>query len=237
MSPDELCAALFAGGHALRALGHGVVAGEGRTKLGQRTGLMGITGGAPVGIDAALSMAGTVLAHLETHPGDPLVVLVDTQSQAMARRDELLGLNEALAHLVKCLRLASLHGCRTVGILYGTAAAGAFIATALATDDLVALPGAAPSVMDLASIARVTKLPRERLDAMARTTPIFAPGIGPISAMGAVTETWQAPSDDRLDALLATPAQADQRDRRGAANGGRTRAAAVVRAVMDASRA
>ena len=47
----------------------------------------------------------------------------------MARRDEMRGLNEYLAHLAKCLLLASQQGHRTIGLEYGKAAAGAFLAT------------------------------------------------------------------------------------------------------------
>src|SRR5437016_5886355 len=101
-----------------------------------------------------------VLAAVEAGNPAPIVVIVDTASQNMARR-ELLGLNEYLAHLFKSLTLAAMHGHRTVSVLFGHAAAGAFIAAALPSQSLVALPGAEPSVMDLRSISRVTKLPLE----------------------------------------------------------------------------
>ena len=93
----------------------------------------------------------------------------------MARRDELLELNEYLAHFVKSLALAAIHGNRTVSVLFGHVAAGAFIATAL--------PGAEPSVMDLPSISRATQLPLEQLS-VAPTTP--APEtLGAASSSGA----------------------------------------------------
>ena len=60
-------------------------------------------------------------------------MLVDSDSQRMSKRDELLGLNEFLAHLAKSLIYADLSGRPTIGLLYGHTAAGAFIATALAT--------------------------------------------------------------------------------------------------------
>lgn len=100
----------------------------------------------------------------------------------MSRRDELLGLNEYLAHLAKALLLADASGHPTIGLVYGHTAAGAFIATALATRVLAALPGAHPSVMDLASVARVTKLPLERLEEMATSTSVFAPGLDNMEA-------------------------------------------------------
>ncbi|MFO1127391.1 MAG: biotin-independent malonate decarboxylase subunit gamma [Rhodospirillales bacterium] len=114
---------------------------------------------------------------------------------------------------------------------YGKAAAGAFLATALATDVLVALPGAEPWVMDLPSMARVTKLPEEQLTAMAKTTPVFAPGVEAMRKVGAVAETWEPgkPLDAQLEATLAKICLTDERDVLGAARGGRRVAADVAR--------
>ena len=75
------------------------------------------------------------------------------------------------------MALAALQGHQTVSVLFGHAAAGAFIAAGLSSESLVALPGAEASVMDLPSISRVTKLPLEQLQDLAKSTPIFAPGI------------------------------------------------------------
>jgi len=184
-------------------------------------------------------LAGHVLAAVEASARVPIVVLVDTASQNMARRDELLGLNEYLSHLAKTLALASAHGHRTVSILYGHAAAGAFIAAALSSQSLVALPGAEPSVMDLPSIARVTKLPLDTLKELAKSTPIFAPGIEPLFAIGAVTETWAAnePFAPRLATLLRQPAAtSDLRDRIGLERKGRLLAQMIAeRVAVDAT--
>jgi malonate decarboxylase gamma subunit len=240
MTLDEVITALLPGTAAPRPDEHGVVSAQARTAGGKPVGLTGLVGGAPLGVDAALAMAGHVLAHGDAGDGVPLLVLVDAQSQLMTRRDELLGLNEFLAHLAKSLTLLSLRKHRTVGLLYGKAAAGAFIATALATDTLVALEGAAPSVMDLPSIARITKLPAEQLEEMSRTTPIFAPGLEPLAATGAVAERWddRATYAAKLDALLDAPFDGrDRRDELGAERKGRLVAAAVARRVQDAVRA
>ena len=238
MTLDELADALFPRGHALHTDAHGVVGGHATTAAGCEVGVVGIAEGRPVGVDAAIALSEHVLAHLSRGGAVPLLVLVDTQSQAMARRDELLGLNEYLAHLTKSLAFAALGGHRTVGILYGHAAAGAFIATALSTEVLIAVPGAEPSVMDLPSIARVTKLPLDQLEKMAETTPIFAPGLEHLSATGAVSEFWpdRAGFAGQLDALLSGDRpQADTRDQLGAGRHGRLRAAAIARKVMDAA--
>lgn len=238
MTLGELADALFPRGHALDTGAHGVVGGHATTAAGTGVGVVGITEGKPVGVDAAIALSEHVLAHVARGGAIPLLVLVDTQSQAMSRRDELLGLNEYLAHLSKSLALAAIGGHRTIGVLYGPAAAGAFIATALSTELLVAVPGAAPSVMDLPLIARITKLPLEKLEKMSETTPIFAPGLEHLSATGAIGDTWHDPSTFgvRLDALLSDERpQADTRDRLGAARHGRLRAATIARMVIDAA--
>lgn len=245
MTLAELADALFPGGHSLSTEPSGAVSGTATTQAGIRVGVVGIAEGKPVGIDAALAMAETVLAHVAAGGHGqgvmpPLVMLVDTQSQQMARRDELLGLNEYLAHLCKSMALASFQGHRTIGILYGRAAAGAFIATALSTDLLVAVPGAEPSVMDLPSIARITKLPLRHLEDMAKSTPIFAPGLEHLAATGAVRETWNDPGNfaSKLDALLSgEPPAGDVRDQLGAERRGRLRAHEIANRVIDAATA
>jgi malonate decarboxylase gamma subunit len=164
----------------------------------------------------------------------PILVIVDTQGQLMARRDEMIGLNEYLAHLAKCLLLASQLGHRTIGLEYGKAAAGAFLATALATDCLVGLPGAEPSVMDLPSMARVTKLPEDKLKELAKTTPVFAPGLDHMFQMGAVAEIWdpKKPLDEQLEQTLRNASSTDTRDELGAQRKGRLMTAVVAKRVI-----
>ena len=239
MTLDELLPALFPAGHHVESGPHDIAAGTGRLGDGGEAVVLGITGGAPLGIDTAIVLASHVLDVARREDAVPLVLLVDTASQLMARRDELLGLNEYLAHLAKCLHLAGSNGHRTVSILHGAAAAGAFIATALATDALVAVPGAEPSVMDLPSIARVTKLELETLQRMAASTPIFAPGIEALTRTGAVAEDWTDRADfaQRLQELLRRPASsADDRGHLGAERGGRQAAARVASLVMAQAR-
>nr|WP_321985890.1 biotin-independent malonate decarboxylase subunit gamma [uncultured Lichenicoccus sp.] len=235
MTLDEVVPALFPAGHDVVPGPHDTVSGTGRLADGGEAAVLGVTGGAPLGIESAIVLASHVLDLARRDDDAPLVLLVDTASQRMARRDELLGLNEYLAHLAKCLHLASSKGHRSVSILHGAAAAGAFIATALATDRLVAVPGAEPSVMDLPSIARVTKLDLETLQRMAGSTPIFAPGIEALTRTGAVAQNWTDPAEfaQRLQELLRQPAAStDERGRLGAERGGRQAAARVAKLVM-----
>jgi len=231
MTLDDVVTSLFPSGHQVERGPSGTLHGTAKVEGHGKVTVVGIVGGTPLGIDAAILLAEHVLAAVEAGDRAPIVFLVDTSSQNMARRDELLGLNEYLAHLIKSLALAAAHGHRTVSLLFGHAAAGAFIGAALSSQSLVALPGAAPSVMDLPSISRVTKLPLEQLERLAKSTPIFAPGVGPLFAIGAVTQTWAAdqPFAPRLAELLRQPvATSDLRDQIGLERKGRRLAQTIA---------
>ncbi|MBB2199154.1 biotin-independent malonate decarboxylase subunit gamma [Gluconacetobacter sp. 1c LMG 22058] len=235
MTPADLLSALFPAGHTVEAGPDNILSGTGHTDTGTEVAVLGIAHSTPLSPEIAISLAGQILEIVQAGDRKPIVLLIDTASQRMTRRDEMLGLYEYLGHLAKVITLAGMQGHRTVGILYGTAAAGAFIATALATQTLIAVDGAHPSVMDLPSIARVTKLPLETLEEKARTTPIFAPGVAPLAATGAVAETWAVAEGDlsqRLAAVLAAAAPMDDRDRLGAARGGRKVACDVAEKVV-----
>jgi len=233
MTLDEILASLLPAGHDVLVRPDRLILGTGRRRDGGAVHVIGIADGEPLGTAGVLPLAERVLRVIAAGDGAPILVMVDTRGQRMARRDEMLGLNEYLAHLAKCLLLASRHGHRTIGLNYGKAAAGAFLATALATDVLVALPGAEPAVMDLPSMARVTKLPEDRLRALSRTTPVFAPGLASMTEVGAVAEIWdpQRPLDAQFEATLANVPDQDVRDALGAERGGRRLALDVARRV------
>ncbi|HTB41101.1 MAG TPA: biotin-independent malonate decarboxylase subunit gamma [Reyranella sp.] len=231
MTLDDVLTSLFPTGHQVQRGPAGTLHGLAKVEGHGKVTVVGIVGGTPLGVDAAILLAGHVLAAVEASDRAPIVFLADTSSQNMARRDELLGLNEYLAHLTKSLALAAAHGHRTVSLLFGHAAAGAFIAAALSSQSLVALPGAAPSVMDIPSISRVTKLPLEQLERLAKSTPIFAPGVAPLFAIGAVTQTWAAdqPFAPRLADLLRQPVPtSDLRDQIGLERKGRRLAQTIA---------
>ncbi|ABO54236.1 biotin-independent malonate decarboxylase subunit gamma [Burkholderia vietnamiensis] len=233
MTLDEVLTSLFPAGHSIARDG-GLLTGSARLG-GTRVDVIGVAERLPFGIDEALALASQVLATIERGGDTPILVLVDSDSQRMSKRDELLGLNEGLSHLAKCLMHAELAGHRTIGLLYGHTAAGAFIATALATRTLLALPGAEPEVMDLPSMSRVTKLPIDVLEAMARSTPVFAPGLDNLVKMGAVDAVLDPACalDAQVGEWLARPV--DRSDTRAAR--GRPVAADVARRVEALARA
>ena len=235
MTLDEILSGLFPAGHDIAPRSDHLVLGTGRLAEGRDVEVIGIVDGEALGITGILPLAARVLDIVAAGGSAPILVLVDTQGQLMSRHDEMLGLNEYLAHLAKCLLLASQQGHRTVSLNYGKAAAGAFLATAGATDILVALPGAEPAVMDLPSMARVTKLPVEKLTELSKTTPVFAPGLASMSAVGAVAEVWDPakPLSEQFEATLASIPTHDTRDTLGAERGGRPVAATIARRVAD----
>jgi malonate decarboxylase gamma subunit len=236
MTLDELLHSLFGHSFTVDERADGVLLGEARLAPSQPLTLIGVVKAMPLGVEGALTLAHRVLAALRSGQRQPILVLIDSDSQRMSRRDELLGLNEYLSHLAKCLMLADRSGSATISLLYGGGAAGAFVATALATRALVALPGAHPAVMDLPSMSRVTKLPLEVLQRMGTNTPVFAPGLTNMQLTGAITEVWDPKADlpGQLLALLRRMSELpeDARDRAGEERGGRKLAARIAAEVM-----
>ncbi len=239
MKLAEILSSLFPNGHDV-ALGHGLLFGHGTRQRG-RAIVIGVDDRAAVGVDEAVWLSRKVLEALRAGGTDPILVLVDSDSQRMSKRDELLGLSEFLAHLAKCLIYADAQGHPTVGLLYGHTAAGAFIATALATRTLLALPGADPAVMDLPSMARVTKLSIEVLKDKAKSTPVFAPGLENLAQTGGVSQildpraSLAAQLEVALTAMTAG-AQArasDTRDQLGKERHGRPKAADIATRVRE----
>jgi malonate decarboxylase gamma subunit len=237
MTLDEVLAGLFPSGHRVKVGKNGLIAGSAKRKAGGNLAVIGVANGEPLGGHGVLVLAEEVLKLVASGGDTPILVLVDTQGQLMSRREEMLGLNEYLAHLAKCLLLASQEGHRTIGVEYGKAAAGAFLATALATDTLIGVPGAEPAVMDLPSMARVTKLPLDRLKELAKTTPVFAPGLDHLAQAGAVAAIWdpKKPLDEQLEAAIADASPQDRRDRLGAERKGRLMASKVAEQVVAAA--
>ncbi|MGX1320068.1 malonate decarboxylase gamma subunit [Bradyrhizobium sp. USDA 377] len=234
MTLDDILTSLFRDGHEVRN-DKGVLLGSATLRSGDSMLVLGVADRTALGVDEAIRLSGHVLRSIGRDSG-PILVLVDSDSQRMSKRDELLGLNEFLAHLAKVLIHADINGRPTIGLLYGHSAAGALLATGLATRVLIGLPGADPAVMDLPSMAKVTKLSMEALEEKAKSTPVFAPGLSNLAQMGAVHMTWihAAPLADQLEALLADmPSARDGRDALGKARGGRLKAAEIAERVRD----
>jgi malonate decarboxylase gamma subunit len=233
MDWNTLAKRLFGEGHGIAADGdflHGTVSFDGAPVT-----VVGTTNHAPIGVRVALAQARVVLDTVARHPGRPILLLIDTQGQQLRRRDELLGINRAMAHLGLCIDLARRHGHRVIGLVYDQALSGGFITSGLIADACYALPEAEIRVMRIPAMARVTKLAPELLEALSQSNPVFAPGVENYVAMGGVRALWRGDLAAGLrDALAHTPTE-DLRAVDGAERGGRRLAAAVAQRVLDAA--
>ena len=207
-----------------------VVYGEGITASGTLE-IIGTCHNTAIGIRESLLLSRRFLKVMQENPGRPILMLVDNSGQKMALEDELLGLNQYIAHLVKLQDQARRQGHQVIALVYGNSVAGGFIAFGLCAGQTYALPDSNTSVMTLPAIARVTKLPLDYLEELGKTIPVFAPGVKNFLQAGGLQEIW----DGDLGACLAKALKEDQRsDRRaelGALRGGRPMAFDVARKI------
>lgn len=236
MNWKHLTVSLFGGDHGLHGIDqdgeflHGTVVFDGMTLT-----VIGTTGHAPIGVNLALRQARAVLDTMLLHPGRAILLLIDTQGQQLRRRDELLGINRAMAHLGMCIDLARRRGHRVIGLVYDQALSGGFITSGLIADACYALPQAEIRVMRLPAMARITKLAPELLEELSHHNPVFAPGVENYWAMGGVREIWKGDLAVALRQALGDASRDDQRATDGASRGGRRMAASVVQRVLDAA--
>ncbi|NML16485.1 biotin-independent malonate decarboxylase subunit gamma [Azohydromonas caseinilytica] len=233
MDWNTLATRLFGEGHGIAAEGdflQGTVSFDGTPLT-----VVGTTNHAPIGVKVALAQARVVLDTMAQHPGRPILLLIDTQGQQLRRRDELLGINRAMAHLGMCIDQARRRGHRVIGLVYDQALSGGFITSGLIADACYALPEAEIRVMRIPAMARVTKLAPELLEALSQSNPVFAPGVANYVAMGGVRALWEGDLAAALrEALAHTPTE-DRRALDGAERGGRRLAAPVAQRVLDAA--
>jgi malonate decarboxylase gamma subunit len=232
MAWHKIAAALFPGGHTIVERDN-FLEGDGKVSAGgPAVAVIGTTNHAPIGVEIALAQARAVLAVVRGHPGRPILLLVDTQGQRLRHRDEMLGINSYMAHLGKCVDLARRQGHTIIGLVYDQALSGGFITSGLMADACYALPGATIRVMGLPAMARITKVPEERLTALAVDNPVFAPGPENYVRMGGLQQIWTGDlAQHLLDALTAS-AGGDVRAVLGQARGGRLLAQRVIEAIV-----
>ncbi len=201
---------------------------------GTTVAIIGTTGHVPIGVEIALAQARAVLQTVREHPGRPILIMVDTQGQRLRHRDEMLGINSYMAHLGKCIELARQRGHRVIGLVYDQALSGGFITSGLMADACYALPNATIRVMGLPAMARITKVPEERLIALAAHSPVFAPGPENYLRMGGIEAIWEGDLAAHLAQALADADPVDRRSSTGMARGGRLLAQSVIATVLAA---
>lgn len=121
----------------------------------------------------------------------PLVAVVDVPSQAYGRREEALGIHQALAGAVAAYARARLAGHPVIGLLVGKAMSGAFLAQGYQANRLIALrdPGVMVHAMGKASAARVTLRSVEELETLAASVPPMAYDLDSYASLGLLWET------------------------------------------------
>ena len=233
MDWKKLADTLFPQGHSI-AEQDDFLSGAGQV-AGQTVAVIGTTGHTPIGVEIALAQAKAILQTVREAPGRPILMLIDTQGQRLRHRDEMLGINSYMAHLGKCVDLARRKGHKIVGLVYDQALSGGFITSGLMADACYALPDATIRVMGLPAMARITKVPEERLTELAQSNPVFAPGPENYLRMGGLQAIWEGDLAEQLKAALAEPTTGDQRSALGFQRGGRRLAQPVIEAVMTDS--
>lgn len=231
MELDELLHAMFQSDYQVTRTSS-VVLGTGDTPNG-RVAIVGTTDHAYMGVENALAMAGHVLGVIRECPGQPILILVDTQGQRLSRLDELLGINGYFAHLAKCLELARQRGHRIISLAYGEAVSGGFLASGMFADDVYALEDAQVRVMNLAAMSRVTKIPQERLEELSKTSSVLAPGVNNFFRLGGLDEVWKGSIADQLMAALNKKTVHDSRREKGYSRGGRLLAHRVASFIRE----
>ncbi len=233
MDWQTLATLLFPEGHDILEHDH-FLSGTAQVE-GKPVDVIGTTGHVPIGIEIALSQARAILRTVQDNPGRPILILVDTVGQRLRHRDEMLGINSYMAHLGKCVDLARRKGHTVVGLVYDQALSGGFITSGLIASSCYALPQATIRVMGLPAMARITKVPEERLTELAKDNPVFAPGPENYLRMGGLHGIWEQDLATELARALAASPVDDVRMALGRERGGRHLAQPVAEAVRTGS--
>jgi malonate decarboxylase gamma subunit len=210
-----------------------LVTGE-ATVAGKPVSIVGTTKHTFIGVREAVVLSEKFLEIAERFPGRTILMLVDNDGQRMALDEELLALPEYMAHLLKAEQVARLAGCKLIAIVYGNSIAGGFIGFGMGADRVVSVPGGETSVMKLEAISRVTKMPLEKLQALAAKISVFAPGSENFYKMGGIYEMWTDQFPARLEHLMISDISKDLRVELGHERGGREAAQSIIEDVLRA---
>lgn len=231
MTLQDTLSKLFPAGQHIESDGN-VFSGEGQTAAGT-VAIIGTDNNTTVGIKEILQLSRCFIRIMQENPGRPILMLVDNNGQKMALEDELLGLNQYIAHLIKLQDQARRRGHKVIALVYGNSIAGGFIAFGLCAGHTYALSDANTSVMALPAVARVTKLPLEYLEKLSLTVPVFAPGVNNFYQTGGLESIWSGDLNSCLEQALTADQSNDRRAGLGEQRGGRKLAIEVMRKVVN----
>ncbi|NIF28167.1 biotin-independent malonate decarboxylase subunit gamma [Pantoea sp. Tr-811] len=144
-----------------------------------------------------------------------IVAIIDVPSQAYGRREEALGIHQALAGAVQAYAQARLAGHPVIGLLVGKAMSGAFLAHGYQAQRLIALDdsGVMVHAMGKDAAARITLRSVEQLEALAAEIPPMAYDLASYASLGLLwrrlaVESAEAPSAADLAQVRACLAEA-----------------------------
>lgn len=229
---DDLLGSLFGADHDCRRDGL-LLTGEGRLD-DRRVAVVGTVDRARIGARLALALSRSILDVMRDAPGRPILVIVDNAGQQLSLWDELVGNNGYVAHLGKCLDLARRRGHPVVGIVVDLAVSAGFMATGMATGRCYALADAELRLMAPSAMARVMRIPQERLAELFRESPALGPGVDNFVRIGALHGLLD--KDGRrqiLEAISGGDSEDDPRARLGQERGGRVHAAKIAAMVRN----
>lgn len=183
-----------------------VIKGNAETEAGS-VRILGTVNAAPINQEIAIELAGEILQLIQQQNKTPVVFIVDTQGQDLSRADELLCLNRTFAHLASCVDLLRRSGHANLAIIFGQAVSGGFLSYGLMANEVYALSDSQVKVMDLNAMARVTKIPVEKLKELSQSSAIFAPGVENFYKMGAINTIWPDLESDWISQALLNQQQ------------------------------
>lgn len=183
-----------------------VIKGNAKTEAGP-VRILGTVNAAPINQEIAIELAGEILQLIQQQNKTPVVFIVDTQGQDLSRADELLCLNRTFAHLASCVDLLRRSGHANLAIIFGQAVSGGFLSYGLMANEVYALSDSQVKVMDLNAMARVTKIPVEKLKDLSQSSAIFAPGVENFYKMGAINAIWPDLESDWISQALLNQQQ------------------------------
>lgn len=230
MNLESLMSELFPNGHSI-VLNNDFISGTAIVDKETIT-VIGTTNHAEIGIELCLAQAEAVLKTIADFPNRAILILVDTTGQRLRHREEMLGINRAMAHLGKCLDLARRKNHKIIGLVYDQALSGGFITSGLLADCCYALSKTHIRVMGVAAMARITKVPEEKLKELALLNPVFASGPENYLSMGGIHGIWEENLGTELQKSLKNVESKDMRSLLGFQLKGRNVAHQIIQDIL-----
>jgi malonate decarboxylase gamma subunit len=134
----------------------------------------------------------------ESEQKSAIIAIVDVPSQAYGRREEALGIHQALAAAVSAYAQARQAGHPVISLLVGKAMSGAFLAHGYQANTILALndDGVMVHAMGKAAAARITMRSEEELDQLAKTIPPMAYDLKSFATLGLIEQFIDVSSAD-----------------------------------------